>query len=139
MSNDPPTIRSRHVSQVIARPPTQVYEFAANPDNLPAWASGLAQSHVERVGDTLVVDSPMGRVTVRFTPHNELGVLDHDVTLPSGTTVNNPVRVLPHPNGSEILFTVRQIGLSDDEFDRDTAIVAADLERLRVLLEELPR
>ncbi|MCK0091588.1 SRPBCC family protein [Rhodococcus sp. F64268] len=135
MSNDPNTLRSRHVSQVIACPPAQVYEFAANPDNLPRWASGLAQSHVERDGGTLVVDSPMGRVTVRFTPHNDLGVLDHDVTLPSGTTVNNPVRVLAHPNGSEILFTVRQIDLSDEEFDRDTATVAKDLERLRDLLE----
>ncbi len=77
----------------------------------------------------------MGRVTVQFTEHNDLGVLDHDVTLPSGTTVNNPVRVLAHPNGSEVLFTVRQIDLSDEEFDRDTTTVAADLERLRDLLE----
>jgi hypothetical protein len=134
MSNDP-IIRSRHVSQVIECPPERVYEFAANPDNLPRWAAGLAQSHVERDGDTLVVDSPMGRVTVRFTARNDLGVLDHDVTLPSGATINNPVRVLAHPNGSEVLFTVRQIDLSDEEFDRDTAMVAEDLERLRALVK----
>lgn len=68
----------------------------------------------------------MGRVTVRFLPHNDLGVLDHDVTLPSGTTANNPVRVLSHPNGAEILFTVRQIELGNEEFERDLGTVAED-------------
>lgn len=129
------SIRSRHVSQVIKCPVAQVYDFAANPENLPRWAAGLSRGAVERVGDTLLVDSPMGRVIVRFTARNDLGVLDHDVTLPSGETVNNPVRVLAHPDGAEVLFTIRQIDLSDDEFDRDTRMVAEDLERLRAFLE----
>jgi hypothetical protein len=68
---------------------------------------------------------------VRFVPRNDHGVLDHDVTLPSGTVVTNPLRVLAHPDGSEVVFTVRQIELSDDEFDRDCAMVAEDLARLR--------
>lgn len=83
----------------------------------------------------LVVDSPMGKVTVRFAARNNLGVLDHDVTLPSGTTVNNPVRVLTHPDGAEVVFTVRQIELTDEEFERDTRMVADDLVRLKNLLE----
>ncbi|TWP34110.1 SRPBCC family protein [Leekyejoonella antrihumi] len=128
-------MRSRHVSQVIRRPPAQVYDFAANPDNLPRWAAGLAQSEIIREGNTLLVDSPMGQVRVRFVPRNDYGVLDHDVTLPSATTVNNPVRVIAHPEGAEVLFTVRQIELSDDEFERDTALVAQDLTRLKELLE----
>jgi hypothetical protein len=36
----------------------------------------------------------MGRVTVTFAPRNDFGVLDHDVTLPSGETVYNPLRVI---------------------------------------------
>ncbi|MDN5856754.1 MAG: SRPBCC family protein [Actinomycetia bacterium] len=128
-------MRSRHVSRVIARPPSEVYAFASNPDNIPLWAAGLAQSEVTRRGDALLVDSPMGQVTVRFVAHNTYGILDHDVTLPSGTTVHNPVRVLPHPEGSEVVFTVRQIELTDDEFDRDTRMVQEDLDRLKGLLE----
>ncbi len=128
-------MKSRHVSRVIAVPPELVYEFASNPDNLPSWAAGLATSDVVRQGDALVVDSPMGAVTVRFAPRNEYGVLDHDVTLPSGTTVTNPMRVLAHPQGSEIVFTIRQIELTDDEFDRDTDLVERDLERLKRLVE----
>lgn len=123
-------MRSHHVSRVISASPEAVYEYASNVDNLPRWAAGLAQSEVGREGDVLVVESPMGRVTVRFVERNDLGVLDHDVTLPSGTVVTNPVRVLAHPDGAEIVFTVRQIELTDDEFARDIELVAADLERL---------
>lgn len=115
--------------------PIRVYEFAADPDNLPKWAAGLARSEVRRVGDTLVAESPMGEVTVRFVGANDYGVLDHEVTLPSGTTVHNPMRVLPHPDGAEVVLTVRQIELTDDEFDRDTRMVEEDLARLAALLE----
>jgi uncharacterized protein YndB with AHSA1/START domain len=129
-------MKSRHVSRVISVSPDLVYEFASNPDNLPKWAAGLAKTEVVREGDVLLVDSPMGKVAVRFVPRNEYGVLDHDVTLPSGTTVTNPVRVLAHPEGSEVVFTIRQIELTDDEFNRDIGMVEADLERLKRLMEE---
>jgi len=128
-------MRSVHISRVIAAPPQTVYDFVADPDNLPAWAAGLAQSAVTREGDALIVDSPMGQVEVRFVPRNAYGIIDHDVRLPSGEIVNNPVRVIAHPNGAEIVFTVRQLGLSDQDFERDAAAVAADLDRLRELLE----
>lgn len=130
------SIRSRHVSQVIRRPAMQVYDFAADPGNLPKWAAGLAQNDLAREGDMLIAQSPMGQVTVRLIERNNLGVLDHDVTLPSGTTVNNPMRVLTHPDGSEVVFTVRQIELTDEEFERDVQMVAEDLVRLKNLLEQ---
>ncbi|KQU47166.1 polyketide cyclase [Rhodococcus sp. Leaf278] len=123
------------MARVIRCTPEQVYEFAVDPANLPTWAAGLANSPVTIDGDRLIAESPMGSVTVRFVPRNDLGVLDHDVTLPSGTVVNNPVRVLSHPNGAEILFTVRQIELSDEEFERDLDMVAEDLKRLAEVLE----
>lgn len=128
-------MRSRHISQVIRREPAVVYAYAADPENLTRWAGGLAQSDIRREGGLLVVDSPMGRVTVRFAEPNPYGVLDHDVTLPSGETVHNPLRVLAHPDGSEVVFTIRQLRMTDEEFDRDTEAVAADLRRLRDLLE----
>lgn len=125
-----PSMRSHHVSRVISASPDAVYEYASDVDNLPLWAAGLAQAEVVREGDSLFVESPMGRVEVRFVERNRFGVLDHDVTLPSGTVVTNPVRVLAHPEGAEVVFTVRQIELDDDAFARDVAMVAADLERL---------
>ena len=48
---------------------------------------------IARVGGEWVADSPMGKVKVRLTPPNALGVLDHDVVLESGESVHNPMRV----------------------------------------------
>ena len=105
----------------------------------PADAASIERIADEQVGrplvrvdgDDLLTDSPMGEVRVRFARENAFGVLDHDVTLPDGTVVNNPLRVLAHPDGAEVLFTVRRLGASDADFDRDCATVLADLERLR--------
>ena len=123
------------MSVVVHHPAADVYAFAADPDHLARWAAGLAQSAVTREGDALVASSPMGRVRIVFAEPNAYGVLDHRVTTPNGTTTDNPVRVVAHPEGAEIVFTVRQLGLTDDELERDAATVLADLERLKALLE----
>jgi hypothetical protein len=123
------------VSRIIEAPPALVYDVASDIGNLPAWAAGLARSDVVRDGGVLLVDSPMGRVEVRFVERNGLGVLDHDVTLPSGTVVTTPMRVMSHPNGAEVVLTVRQLELSDEEFARDIGMVEADLDRLAVLVK----
>ena len=126
---------SRHLSVSIDRPAGEVYDYAADPRHLPEWAAGLAGGIHLDAGEW-VADSPMGRVVVRFVPRNELGVLDHDVTLPSGTTVRNPLRVLPDGEGCEIVFTLRrQPAMTDAEFAADAAAVTADLATLKRLVE----
>jgi carbon monoxide dehydrogenase subunit G len=128
--------QAQHVSVYIARPPAAVYEFASDPTNLPRWAAGLAQSEVRRDGDEWIADAPFGTVRVRFAERNSLGVMDHDVTLASGVTVHNSMRVVPNGDGSELLFTViRQPGMSDEQFASDQAAVEKDLKTLKGLLE----
>ncbi|AXH96738.1 SRPBCC family protein [Ornithinimicrobium avium] len=128
-------MRSLHLSRVIAAPPQEVYDFVADPFHLAAWASGLTEGTVQQEGDRVVVDSPMGRVEVEFVPRNEHGILDHDVTLPSGEVVRNHMRVLGHPQGAEVILTLRQLGLSEEELERDRRLVEADLDQLKGLLE----
>lgn len=128
-------MRSVHASVVIHRSPSEVYAFAVEPDNLPRWAAGLASSQVTREGDALLVAGPVGDVRVVFAERNAYGVLDHDVTTPDGTTTSNPVRVVAHPDGAEVVFSVRQRDMTDDELERDAGLVRADLDRLRDLLE----
>ena len=92
--------RSQHISIGIDRPAGEVYDFAADPLNLPKWAAGLAGARVEPDGAHWFTESPMGRVTITFAPRNAFGVLDHDVTLPSGETVYNPLRVIRDGDGA---------------------------------------
>lgn len=129
------TWRALHISQPIERAPEAVAAFAGNPENLPLWAAGLSNG-IRLEEGRWVTDSPMGTVEVSFTGPVQHGVLDHDVTLPDGTVVHNPLRVLRNSAGSEVVFTLYQLpGVTDGDFDRDAALVRADLGRLRSLLE----
>ena len=67
---------------------------------------------------------------------NPFGVLDHEVTLPSGEVIYVPMRVLPDADGCEVVFTVRRLpDMSDEELARDAGLVQADLTRLKHVLE----
>lgn len=133
-------MESRHVSTWIEAAPDAVYTFAADPQTWAQWAAGLAEGGLRQTAEGWTADSPMGEVTVEFSPPNEFGVLDHVVRLPSGEAVYNPLRVIPGGVGEarcEVLFTVRRRpGMTDAEFDADAAAVAADLDALRRLLED---
>jgi hypothetical protein len=132
-------VTSRHVSVWIDAAPEVAYAIAADPAQLPRWASGLAEGALRRTADGWVADSPMGEVIIEFAPINEYGVLDHVVRMSSGEAVYNPLRVIPAGEGQarcEVVFTVRRRpGMTDEEFDSDVATVAADLDRLRQLAE----
>jgi hypothetical protein len=128
-------MKSQTLSVFVAAPPAQVYAFASNPENLPLWVPSFFYA-VEHVNGEWVAQSPMGRVAFGFVPANDLGVLDHTVTLPSGATLTNPMRVIPNGDGSEILFTLMQHeGMTDQQFQEDAEMVLSDLHTLRRLLE----
>jgi uncharacterized protein YndB with AHSA1/START domain len=131
-----PTLsKARHVSVSIERPPEDVYGFAADPENLPRWASGLGGS-IRQEGGEWIAEGPMGQIRIRFAPPNDLGVLDHDVTLPTGETVHNPMRVVPNGAGSELTFTLfRRPEMTGEQFERDAETVRKDLLTLKAILE----
>ncbi len=127
---------SVHVSTTIDRAAGDVYDYASNPVNLSTWAAGLAHQDVQLVDGQWVADSPMGRVVVAFAPSNDFGILDHDVTLPDGETVRNPMRVIPNGDGCDVVFTVRRRpGMSEKDLAADVDAVTADLAALRTLME----
>ncbi|WP_258725022.1 SRPBCC family protein [Cellulomonas sp. NS3] len=126
---------SRHLSVHIDRTVPDVYAFVVDPANLPRWAPGLGGGVTEEDGRWFV-ETPGGRARITFTPHNELGVLDHDVVTPTGETVHVPLRALPDGDGTEVVLTVRRSpGMSDADLERDVAAVRADLDLLKRVLE----
>lgn len=127
---------AQHISIYIDRLPSEVYEFASNPENLSHWAAGLASSEVKRDRDAWVAEAPFGKVKIRFSERNTLGIMDHDVELESGVVVHNPMRVVPNGDGSEFIFSLlRQAGMSDEQFAEDKQAVEKDLQTLKELLE----
>ena len=125
----------KHLSVGINRAPDQVYAYAGDPENLPAWAAGLG-SGISRAGEHWQVDTPQGRLTLRFTEPNPYGVLDHTVVLAGGAEVHVPMRVLANGEGSEVVLTLyRQPEMDDAAYARDIGMVERDLATLKSLLE----
>lgn len=131
------TMPARIIHRTIQRDWRAVYAFAAKPENMPLWASGLA-SGLTRDGDDWIADGgPIGVVRVHFAPQNDFGVIDHTVTLPSGIKVENALRIVPNGDGAEVMFTLlRQAYMDDMAFEQDAAHVARDIDALAILMEE---
>lgn len=110
---------SKHISVCIQCEPSTVYEFVTNPKNLSRWASGVTED-----------------MDLRFIPRNELGVMDHVVTLQSGESFYNPFRVFRNDDGAEVLFTLhRHPQVGEEEFWADQDRIYQDLMKLKSVLE----
>jgi hypothetical protein len=132
-----PSVPETQVVVVTAAVPARLaYDIARRVELLPRWASGLAAG-VKQVDGEWYAESPMGRVRLVMAPENPFGVLDHDVTLPDGTTVHNAFRVVPVDGDSCVLtfVVVRLPGVSQESFETDLAHVHRDLLALRDFLE----
>ena len=131
--------RCRTLSVSIDRPPKQVYAFVRTAENLPQWASGLGKS-VRKSGAGWILETDSGPLGLHFVADNDLGVLDHVVTLAPGVEVLNPMRVVPNGSGSEVSFTLFELpGMTADQFEKDAATVERDLRTLKRVLEAQPK
>jgi len=126
---------ARTISVSIQASPARVYAYCSDPRNLPAWVPSFAIG-VDRVHGHWVVHTRTGDVTWQFVPENSFGVLDHTITLPDGTAIYNPMRVVPNGSGSEFSFTLfHRPGVTDEAFAQDAGQVASDLAQLKRKLE----
>lgn len=113
-----------------------LYERIWRPEFFPDWASGLAESNLRTEGDTWHAHGPEGPIRIRFTPHNEHGVVDHFVETGAGSEVHVPLRVVQNGDGAEVLLTLfRQPEMDDERFAADARWVNRDLKKLKALIE----
>ncbi|WP_250441050.1 polyketide cyclase [Caballeronia sp. AZ1_KS37] len=124
-------MHTRTLTVTVDRDWRELYDAIWRPEVFPTWASGLAQSTLEDMGDHWRARGPAGEVTIRFTEHNAFGIMDHRVGLPDGGEVYVPLRVYQNGAGAEIALTLfRQPGMSDDTFAADADWVRRDLAAL---------
>jgi hypothetical protein len=129
-------LHAKTISVSIARDWRELYEAIWRPETFPRWASGLSNSPLESDGDEWRAQGVEGSIRIRFTPHNEHGVMDHWVDLGGGRMVFVPLRVIANGDGAEVLLTLfRQPDMSDAKFAEDEAWVRRDLLALKALAE----
>lgn len=128
---------SRTISVSILCPVKQVYEFLAEPLNLPTWAASFTGKIEHLSGNDWLADIEGNPVIVRYHPRNEFGILDHAV-FPEGTTpLTTPMRIVANgDDGTELLYThYQRPGVSDEVYVSESEWVLADLMALKSLLE----
>lgn len=127
---------TRTFSVTISRTSTHVYDYVADPENLPKWAKAFCLS-IQRVGDGWTMLTPAGPMGIRFIARNKLGVLDHWVAPEPGFEVYVPMRVVPHGEGAEVMLTLFKLPeMSDAKFAEEAAMVEKDLQSLKKVLEK---
>ncbi|WP_035157362.1 SRPBCC family protein [Cohnella thermotolerans] len=127
----PGILHSRTLTVAIDRPPDEVYEYIANPENFPAWANSFCLG-VRKAGDGWVAETREGPMSLRFADRNGYGILDHYLKKPSQRELLNPMRVVPYGSGSKVIFTVFQ---RDESFVLHFRDAEKDLQTLKNVLE----
>lgn len=129
-------LEAKTISISINRNWHELYEAVWRPEQFPKWATGLSNSSLEWDGKEWKAVGPDGPIKIKFTDHNNRGVMDHWVDLGGGRLIYVPMRVLGNEHGAEVLLTLfRQPGMSDAKFAEDQEWVKKDLLALRALAE----
>jgi carbon monoxide dehydrogenase subunit G len=122
-----------HISILAA--PQSVVAFLTDMENWKTWAPWV-RSVTRQSEGSWSLDTTDGAMTVQFVEPNSFGILDHRVTLASGMTVHNAMRVVPNGSGSELEMLVMQSPeMSTEQFDRDLQAVTDDFARLKTAAE----
>lgn len=128
-------LKSKTLTISITCPSSELYDFVSNPQNLPKWAKTYCRS-IKKANDGWGMETPQGEEGLMICGENELGVLDHYITTPSGLKVLVPMRVVPNGEGSEVIFTVfKQTWMTDESFSKDIGSVEQDLKNLKTVME----
>lgn len=127
--------RSAVVNVSIQASPERVVAFMADLDNWKAWAPWI-KSVSRTAPNDWELDTGGGTMKMRFVEPNVFGVLDHEVTLASGATLTNSLRVTSNASGSDLVMVLLQWPhLSAEEFDRDVQAVTDDFARIKAAIE----
>lgn len=122
-----------HVS--ILAPPQQVVDFLADVNNWKTWAPWV-RAVEKSSGRDWTLDTDTGPMHLRFVERNSLGVLDHTVTLASGVSIFNSMRVVANGSGSELVMIVFQTPpATGEQFAQDVQAVRDDFARIKKVIE----
>jgi len=128
--------RTAVVHTSILAPPPDVVAFLSDMQNWKTWAPWI-RSVARSSPRDWTLETETGPMKVHFVEPNPLGVLDHQVTLASGVTALNAMRVLPNGTGSELVMVLFQSpATSASEFERDIQAVTDDFARIKKAAEE---
>lgn len=129
-------LESKVITCSVRRDARELYEMLWQPESFLRWASGLSNAGLEKDAQGWKAQGPEGPIRIRFSGHNDFGVMDHWVDVGAGRVVYVPLRIVANEEGSEVMLTLfRQPQMSAEKFAEDEAWVRKDLASLKALAE----
>jgi hypothetical protein len=131
------TTRSNTRTVAIDAPAKHVFEFVADPGNLPRWAVGFCRAirRDDVAPDRWIVTTAQGELPIRFVTDPTLGVVDFYIAPAPGVEAAAFSRVVPNGGGAEYVFTQFQApGMPDGVFERQVHALVEELQVLRALI-----
>jgi len=127
-------VRSDTQTVTIEAHAVQVFEFLADPENLPRWAVGFCRS-IRRAGGRWIAQTAQGDVGIRYVTDPTLGVIDFCISPAPGAEVVAYSRVVPNGDGAEYVFTQFQApGMPDHVFEANVTALKEELVVLKALM-----
>jgi hypothetical protein len=119
------------VTAVFASPPGEVFEYLAEVENLPEWATEFAR-RLERVGDDYKVVNGLGELYFEIRADPATGVIDMYAGPTKDAMALFPTRVVGMDGGgSAYTFTMFQApGMPDALFESQHASLLREFENL---------
>ncbi len=115
--------------------PAWVFEFVANPQNLPLWSQSFCLS-VFQHEEAWFVESPHGPVQVHLQADPQTGVIDQYLFPSPEIQVMIPMRVVANGEGTEFIFTLFQPDdIAEEDYQQEIYWVEQELQMLKQQLE----
>ena len=128
---------ARTYSVSIKREWKALYEQIWRPEFFSKWAAGLSETRLRQDGDQWVAEGEDPPIRIRFSPHNDHGVMDHWVDIGNDMIVHVPLRIVENGEDAEAILTLyRQPDMDDDRFSADAKLIMRDLKALKQLAEK---
>jgi hypothetical protein len=129
------TTRSDTRSITIEAPPSVVFEFVADPANLPYWAVGFCRSIRHHSQDRWLVTTASGEISMWYETNETTGTIDFRFSPRDGVEAAAFSRVVSNGHGSEYIFTQFQLeGMPNEVFEGQIRALEAELQVLRGLI-----
>ena len=122
----------------IAAPAAAVFEFVADPSNLPRWTHAFQSA--DSCSAVLVTPNGAVPITLQTITDDALGVVDWKMTFPDGTEGMAFSRVTPDgPDGAVYSFALMAppvpLEMLEGALSAQMEILADELLKLKVILE----
>ncbi len=120
---------------VVDASPKRLFEFLAEPENLPKWAVKFCHTIRPKDNEWWCVQGCMGEIPLRYVVDRDSGVIDYHVFTPAGESVI-PTRVVPAGAGSAYIFTQFQApDMPEEAFRGQVESLKEELKILKRLME----